>query len=148
MVRCLAESAAVEPSTGGPRHDAIVARFEGFLEANSDRPLYLPEIAPPSASRSEGFAPPVKSIWEWDQSGISPCAECTSCGGRSCAQTPPRQPSLALSPTMASGSLDAFRLPTVRYSENLPRSRCDALWSNRINRPSSLAVTEVTARVN
>jgi AraC-like DNA-binding protein len=44
MVRCLAEGAAVESSTGGRRHDAIVARFEGLLEANPDRPLYLPEI--------------------------------------------------------------------------------------------------------
>src|SRR5258708_8674213 len=40
----LAEGAAVETSTGGRRHDAIVARFEAFLEANPDRPLYLPEI--------------------------------------------------------------------------------------------------------
>jgi AraC-like DNA-binding protein len=44
MVRCLAEGAAVEPTAGGSRHDAIVARFEDFLEANPDRPLYLTEI--------------------------------------------------------------------------------------------------------
>ena len=44
MVRSLAEGAAVESSTGGRRHDAIVARFERFLEANPDRPLYLTEI--------------------------------------------------------------------------------------------------------
>jgi AraC-like DNA-binding protein len=44
MVRCLAEGAAVETSTGGRHHDEIIARFEGFLEANPDRPLYLPEI--------------------------------------------------------------------------------------------------------
>jgi AraC-like DNA-binding protein len=44
MVRCLAEGAAVEPTAGSCRHDAIVARFEKFLEANPDRPLYLPEI--------------------------------------------------------------------------------------------------------
>jgi AraC-like DNA-binding protein len=44
MVRCLAEGAAVETSPGGRRHDAIVARFEGFLEANPDRPLHLTEI--------------------------------------------------------------------------------------------------------
>ncbi|WP_084799666.1 helix-turn-helix domain-containing protein [Bradyrhizobium sp. Ai1a-2] len=44
MVRCLAESAAGEPRTGSCRHDAIVARFEEFLEANPDRPLYLAEI--------------------------------------------------------------------------------------------------------
>ncbi|MGY3621429.1 helix-turn-helix domain-containing protein [Bradyrhizobium sp. USDA 10063] len=44
MVRCLAEGAAVEPSAGSRRHDTIVARFEEFLEANPDRPLYLTEI--------------------------------------------------------------------------------------------------------
>jgi AraC-like DNA-binding protein len=44
MVRCLAEGAAVKPTAGSCRHDTIVARFEEFLEANSDRPLYLTEI--------------------------------------------------------------------------------------------------------
>ncbi|MGY3606502.1 MULTISPECIES: helix-turn-helix domain-containing protein [unclassified Bradyrhizobium] len=44
MVRCVAEGAAVESRTGSRRHDAIVARFEEFLEANPDRPLYLAEI--------------------------------------------------------------------------------------------------------
>jgi AraC-like DNA-binding protein len=44
MVRCLAEGAAVEPTAGSCRHDTIVARFEDFLEANPDRPLYLTEI--------------------------------------------------------------------------------------------------------
>jgi AraC-like DNA-binding protein len=44
MVSCLAEGAAAEPTTGKHRHDTIVARFEEFLEANPDRPLYLTEI--------------------------------------------------------------------------------------------------------
>ena len=44
LVRCLAEGAAVEPTAGSCRHDTIVARFEDFLEANPDRPLYLTEI--------------------------------------------------------------------------------------------------------
>jgi AraC-like DNA-binding protein len=44
MVRCLAEGAAVEPAVGSSRHDVIIARFEEFLEANPDRPLYLTEI--------------------------------------------------------------------------------------------------------
>ncbi|WP_407174891.1 hypothetical protein [Bradyrhizobium sp. STM 3562] len=39
MVRCLAEGAGVEVTTGGRRHDAIIARFEDFLAANPDRPL-------------------------------------------------------------------------------------------------------------
>ncbi|WLB24107.1 AraC family transcriptional regulator [Bradyrhizobium japonicum] len=44
MVRCLAEGAAVKPTVSSRRHDTIVARFEEFLEANPDRPLYLTEI--------------------------------------------------------------------------------------------------------
>jgi AraC-like DNA-binding protein len=44
MVKCLAGSAAVESTAGCRRHDTIVARFEEFLEANPDRPLYLTEI--------------------------------------------------------------------------------------------------------
>ncbi|MDI4237311.1 helix-turn-helix domain-containing protein [Bradyrhizobium sp. Arg237L] len=44
MVRCLAEGVVLETTMGGRRHDAIVARFEAFLEANPDRPLYLMEI--------------------------------------------------------------------------------------------------------
>jgi AraC-like DNA-binding protein len=44
MTRCLAESGVVETSTGHRRHKAIIARFEEFLAANSDRPLYLTEI--------------------------------------------------------------------------------------------------------
>jgi AraC-like DNA-binding protein len=44
MTRCLAESGVVETSTGHRRHKTIIARFEEFLAANSDRPLYLTEI--------------------------------------------------------------------------------------------------------
>jgi AraC-like DNA-binding protein len=44
MVRCLAESAAVGSTAGCRRHDAVIARFEEFLEANPDQPLYLTEI--------------------------------------------------------------------------------------------------------
>ena len=44
MVRCLADGVGLRATTGGRRHDAIVARFEEFLAAHPDRPLYLPEI--------------------------------------------------------------------------------------------------------
>jgi len=44
MLRCLAENAPSHASAGIRRHDAIVGRFEEFLEANPDRPLYLTEI--------------------------------------------------------------------------------------------------------
>ncbi len=44
MVRCLTEGALSEMTAGGRRHDAIVARFEGFLQAHPDTPHYLAEI--------------------------------------------------------------------------------------------------------
>jgi AraC-like DNA-binding protein len=44
MVRCLTEGSVSTMTGGGRRHDAIVARFEEFLEANPNTPLYLPEI--------------------------------------------------------------------------------------------------------
>jgi AraC-like DNA-binding protein len=44
MVRCLTEGAPSRTSAGVRRHDAIVARFEEFLEANPNQPLYLTEI--------------------------------------------------------------------------------------------------------
>ena len=44
MISCLMESASSGMTTGGRRHDAVVARFEEFLEANPDTPLYLTEI--------------------------------------------------------------------------------------------------------
>ncbi len=44
MVRCLTEGAVSATTNGGQRHEAIVARFEEFLEANPNTPLYLPEI--------------------------------------------------------------------------------------------------------
>jgi len=44
MVRCLTEGTSSKTSAGARRHDAIVARFEEFLEANPSQPLYLTEI--------------------------------------------------------------------------------------------------------
>ena len=44
MVRCLAEGVSVQTANGAHRHDALIARFEEFLESNRDRPLYLTEI--------------------------------------------------------------------------------------------------------
>jgi AraC-like DNA-binding protein len=44
LVRCLAEGANTETNAGGCRHEWVVARFEEFLEANCDRPLYIAEI--------------------------------------------------------------------------------------------------------
>jgi AraC-like DNA-binding protein len=44
MIRCLTEGESSEMTAGSRRHDTIVARFEHFLEANPDKPLYLTEI--------------------------------------------------------------------------------------------------------
>jgi AraC-like DNA-binding protein len=44
MVRCLTNGTSAETTTGYHRRDAIIARFEEFLSANPDRPLYLTEI--------------------------------------------------------------------------------------------------------
>jgi AraC-like DNA-binding protein len=44
MVRCLAEGVGVQTASGAHRHDAVIARFEEFLESNRDRSLYLTEI--------------------------------------------------------------------------------------------------------
>ncbi len=44
MIRCVTEGVSSGMTTGGRRHDVIVARFEEFLEANPDQPLYLTEI--------------------------------------------------------------------------------------------------------
>jgi AraC-like DNA-binding protein len=44
MIRCLAEGAGVDPTLAGRRYHATMVRLEEFLEANPDRPLYLTEI--------------------------------------------------------------------------------------------------------
>lgn len=44
MVRCLAEGVGVKTTIGNSRHDLIIAKFEDFLAAHPDQPLYLTEI--------------------------------------------------------------------------------------------------------
>jgi AraC-like DNA-binding protein len=44
MVRCLAEGAGVRTTIGDGRHGALVAKFEDFLAAHPNQPLYLTEI--------------------------------------------------------------------------------------------------------
>jgi AraC-like DNA-binding protein len=44
MVRCLTDGLPSRMTLGNQRHDTIVAKFEGYLEANPNTPLYLPEI--------------------------------------------------------------------------------------------------------
>jgi AraC-like DNA-binding protein len=44
MVRCLTEGTISTMSSAAQRHEVIVKRFEEFLEANPNTPLYLTEI--------------------------------------------------------------------------------------------------------
>jgi AraC-like DNA-binding protein len=44
MVRCLADATGVQTTIGAIRHDAIMVRFEEYLEANPGSPLYLTEV--------------------------------------------------------------------------------------------------------
>jgi len=44
LVKCLTEGTVSTATTGALRHDRIVARFEEFLEANANTPVYLAEV--------------------------------------------------------------------------------------------------------
>jgi len=44
MVRCLTEGKFSNMTAADRRHHVIIAKFREFLEANPDKPLYLPEI--------------------------------------------------------------------------------------------------------
>lgn len=44
MIRCFADGVSGDFTAGARRHDAILGRFEDFLAANPDRPLYLTDI--------------------------------------------------------------------------------------------------------
>jgi AraC-like DNA-binding protein len=44
MIRCLAAGAGVDAQTGDCRRHVIIKRFEDFLAAHPDRPLFLTEI--------------------------------------------------------------------------------------------------------
>ena len=44
MIRCLTDGLPSRMTLGNQRHDTIVAKFEEYLEANPNTPLYLPEI--------------------------------------------------------------------------------------------------------
>ncbi len=123
-VKCLADGAAVESTAGCRRHDTIITRFEEFLEANP------PKSAQLSASRSEPFASPAKSIWAWGRSVFSPCGECTSRIAHCGARIRRSQPSLALSLIKGFGSSAVFRSPIAHCSGSRHRRRCSALQSN------------------
>ena len=86
MVRCLAESAFTQMSAGASRHGAIVSRFEEFLEANPDRPIYLTEICGAIGVSERILRTACGSIWDWVRSAISTCEECILSAERFCAR--------------------------------------------------------------
>ena len=102
-------------SLGNRRHDAIVKKFEEFLEKHPDRQLYLPEICSAIGSCERTTACE-------EHFGMGPiryltCAECISCISPFCVPMPVSRASHASSPTMASGSLAAPLSHTVSCSE-------------------------------
>ena len=74
-------------------------------------------------SRNAPSASHAKNILVWGQSAFSRCEECTLSAGRSQMQTV-RLPSRELPWITASGSWDASRAPTARYSVKHLRRHC------------------------
>jgi hypothetical protein len=103
MVRCLTEGVSSGRSAARRRHDLIVTRFEEFLAANPNKPLYLPEICAAICTAERTFRVACEDRLAWGQSAISPCGECTSHAVHSCEKTF-QQRSRKLLPTMVSGS--------------------------------------------
>jgi AraC-like DNA-binding protein len=151
MVRCLAQGAAVETSTGGRRHDAIVARFEGFLEANPDRPLYLPEIF-----AAIGVAERTLRAACEEHLGMGPIRYLTlrrmHLVRRALLRTDPSKATVTRIVT-DHGFWELGRF-SVAYRTLFGESPSDSLRRPveqpeiALNRPSSLAATALTARVN
>ena len=124
MVRCLCDAEAAKISAGSLRHDLIIVKFEDFLKANPNTPLYLPEIcaALGTAERSHPNSLRGTSL-AWDQFVISPCGECIWFDGRSWLPIL-RLRSRELQPTTAFGSSDASRSAIGNYLESHLRIRC------------------------
>jgi AraC-like DNA-binding protein len=151
MVRCLAEGAAVETSTGGRRHDEIVARFEGFLEANHDRPLYLPEIC-----AAIGVAERTLRASCEQHLGMGPIRYLTlrrmHLVRRALLRTDPSKATVTRIVT-DHGFWELGRF-SVAYRTLFGESPSESLRRPfeqpeiTLNRPSSLPATELTARVN
>src|SRR6516164_3779110 len=129
-MRCLAEGAAAEPTSGGRRHNTIIVRFEEFLEANLNRPLYLAEICAAIGVAERTLRLPCEAHLGMGQSVFSPCAACISRIAHCCALIRRSQPSLALSPIRGFGSSVVFQSPIARCSGSPHRRRCSALRSN------------------
>jgi AraC-like DNA-binding protein len=151
MVRCLAESAVVETSTGSRRHEAIVARFEGYLEANPDRPLYLPEIC-----AAIGVAERTLRASCEEHLGMGPIRYLTlrrmHLGRRALLRTDPSKATVTRIVTNH-GFWELGRF-SVAYRALFGESPSESLRRPAeqpeisLNRPSSLAATELAARVN
>src|ERR1700730_8523200 len=93
MIRCLTEGESSEMTAGSRRHDTIVARFEEFLEANPDQPLYLTEICAAIGVAGRTLRILARNILEWGQSAILRCGECILLGKPCCEQILRQRPS-------------------------------------------------------
>ena len=127
MIRCLAEGNSFGMTAGGRRHDLIIARFEEFLEANPDQPLYLTEICAAIGVAERTLRSACEEHLGMGRSAIFRCGECIWCAAHFCALIPRRLPSHGLPPITAFGSLVASRSPIAPCLASLPRSRCVGL---------------------
>jgi AraC-like DNA-binding protein len=151
MVRCLAEGAAVEPTAGNCRHDSIVARFEEFLEINPDRPLYLTEIC-----AAIGVAERTLRASCEEHLGMGPIRYLAlrrmHLVRRALLRTDPSKATVTRIVT-DHGFWELGRF-SVAYRALFGESPSESLRRPveqpeiSLNRPSSLAATELTARVN
>jgi len=151
MVRCLAEGAAGERTVGSRRHNTIVARFEEFLEANPDRPLYLTEIC-----AAIGVAERTLRASCEEHLGMGPIRYLTlrrmHLVRRALLRTDPSKATVTRIVT-DHGFWELGRF-SVAYRTLFGESPSKTLRRPverpeiSLNRPSSLAATETTARVN
>jgi AraC-like DNA-binding protein len=150
MVWCLAEGAGVETTLRGRHHNAIVARFEEFLEANPDRPLYLNEIC-----AGIGIAERTLRTCCEEQLGMGPIRYLTlrrmHLTRRALLRADPSN-STVTRIVIDHGFWELGRF-SVAYRALFGESPSETLRrpaeqiANDLNRPSSLAATEFSARL-
>ena len=71
MIRCMTERTVIEVDSRARSHMAAISKFEAFLEAHFDQPVYLSEFALPSACPKARCVAVAMSISGWARSDIS-----------------------------------------------------------------------------